>query len=111
MRIAPNDNRTRPVRAEDGSRRRVWSETVPMAQLREAALLRSLAARGVELVAAVRPGQQDDAVALVRACGDAGVRVLVWPMLADADGRWASTANAEVFVRFAIELLDALERE
>jgi hypothetical protein len=80
-----------------------------MAQLREAALLRSLAARGVELVAAVRPGQEHDAIALVRACGDTGVRVLVWPMLADADGRWASTVNAERFARFAIDLLDALE--
>lgn len=100
MRIAPNDNRTR---------RRVWSETVPMAQLRESALLRSLATRGVELVAAVRPGQEGDAIALVHACGDAGVRVFVWPMLADADGRWASTANAETFVHFVIDLLGALE--
>ncbi len=74
-------------------------------------MLRLLAARGLELVAAVRPGQREDARRLVRACRTAGVRVLLWPMLGDADGRWASASNGDRFARFALDLLRGLEAE
>jgi hypothetical protein len=82
---------------------------VPLPRLCDPALLRSLADRGLELLAAVRPGQSDAAARLVHACRDAGVRVFAWPMLSDADGRWASTENADRFARFVLDLLADLE--
>jgi len=91
------------------TRRRVWCETLPLATLSEQGLLRELAARDVLLLAAVRP---DDLAAIPRLLDGAagvGLRVGLWPMLADADGRWASAHNTEPFCRFVDRVVERAE--
>ena len=90
-------------------RRRIWSEYVPYDALVSRSLLRALASRSIELLVAVKPALTADVVRVVHACRSAGVRVGIWPMLADADGRWASAANGEQFCAFARALIDELE--
>lgn len=70
--------------------------------------LKPLGDRGIELLAAVRGDEVDDVPELLRACDGEGVRCGLWPMLADAHGRWPSVANARRFERYATELLDAV---
>ncbi|APR78124.1 Hypothetical protein A7982_03471 [Minicystis rosea] len=53
-----------------------------------------------DTLAAVRPA--------TRRLADEGFRVAVWPMLADADGRWLSADNAARFTDFTERLADAL---
>jgi hypothetical protein len=89
-------------------RRRVFAELVPLPRLVGAAVLAPLAARGVELIAAITPERSKDAETVVRACRDAGVEVGIWPMLAERDGRWPNALNVGRFVPFAVELLDRL---
>lgn len=67
-------------------------------------MLGALGARGVGLVAAVRPWDLPEVAALGRACAREGVELALWPMLDDADGRWLSSYNAAAFVRFAREV-------
>jgi hypothetical protein len=43
---------------------------------------------------------------VVAALKDAGAEVTLWPMLDDADGRWASAWNAQAFADFARRVLD-----
>ncbi len=69
-------------------------------------LLASLARRKIDLVVAVFPSTLVTLPRVVDVCGDAGVHVSAWPMLEDAQGRWASTSNAEPFVRFATEVAE-----
>jgi hypothetical protein len=88
-------------------RRIVWSEMVPYPEIRDPALLACLAARGIDLMVAVRPGTLEDAPAVVAACRTAGVGVGLWPMLDDDDGRWLSAANAARFSELACGLAAA----
>lgn len=81
--------------------RRVWCETLPLDALADPALLGALAARDVGLLAAVRPGDLALVPPLLARAAEAGVRVGLWPMLNDAEGRWASAHNAERFCAFA----------
>ncbi len=85
-------------------RRRIWSELLAYDRLCDRTLLTALARREIDLVVAVFPWTLDGLVRVTTACADAGVRVSLWPMLADADGRWASSSNAEPFARFALQV-------
>ena len=85
-------------------RRRVWCETLPFGDAVACAPV--LAARGVELLLAVRPWQLADAGDAVARLRGAGVYVALWPMIGDDDGRWASVASCASFVRFADELVE-----
>ncbi|HET6583123.1 MAG TPA: hypothetical protein VFG69_06745 [Nannocystaceae bacterium] len=91
-------------------RRRVFSEHVDAARLRRPDVLRALAERRVQLVTAVRPGGEDDIVALVADARVAGVSIALWPMIADDDGRWASTASAPRWCAYTDELFATLAR-
>ncbi|HEU4405018.1 MAG TPA: hypothetical protein VFS43_06970 [Polyangiaceae bacterium] len=90
-------------------RRRVYSEDLPLGEATAPAVLRPLAARGVELVLAVRPGGAGEAPAALARAAAAGVEVSVWPMLEDGAGRWANAWNATAFVAFAEALLARLD--
>lgn len=70
--------------------------------------LEPLRRREIELIAAVRPTDIDDVPDLLRAGRDAGVRCGLWPMLADADGRWPSRANIALFAQLVARVLDAV---
>jgi hypothetical protein len=78
-------------------RRALWSEFVPFGELRSPALLRALASRDIALRVAVMPDSVGEVAALRRACAAAGVELGVWPLLSDAEGRWASCDNARRF--------------
>ena len=88
---------------------RIYSETLPYEDLvrpRTVALLRR---HELEIVLAVRPWQLAELADVARVLRDGGIAVSVWPMLADADGRWASAHNAASFVRFLRETTEHLE--
>lgn len=89
-------------------RRRIWSETLPLAELTAPATLALLARYDVELIAAVRPWDRPGIAALVGACNDAGVDLGLWPMIEDAEGRWANAFNAPRFTAFVHQVLDAV---
>jgi hypothetical protein len=81
--------------------RRLYSEHVPFDVVSDPALLRVLAAYRVELAVAVFPHQHDAAVSLARRVREAGVPLVLWPLLTDRQGRWPSGANHEPFARHA----------
>lgn len=85
----------------------MFAETVEHRRLRSGEVLAALAERGVQLVLAVRPGD-DDPTAVIVAAREAGVSVALWPMIEDARGRWASSANAAEFGARALHQLEAL---
>lgn len=89
-------------------RLRVFAETVDRAQLCRPEVLHALRERGVQLVLAMR---EEAPRAVIEAAHGAGVSVAIWPMLDDARGRWASTANAAELSSFTRERLDALARD
>ncbi|WP_437282012.1 hypothetical protein WME90_16060 [Sorangium sp. So ce375] len=91
------------------SRRRIWSELLPLDVVRAPGTLALLRRYALELSIAVRPETAAGLPDLVAACADAGVAVAVWPMIADEDGRWASAGNAAAFGAFVARLLDALD--
>ncbi len=86
-------------------RRRVWCETLPYEELVRSAVVELVAARGLDLLLAVRPWQLAEVGDVVRRFRDRGVFVAVWPMLDDADGRWVSAASAPAFIAFADAVL------
>lgn len=86
-------------------RHRVWCETLPLTELARPSVIALLARYRVDLLLAVRPWQLATIGDVVRRVQGAGVFVGVWPMLADADGRWASARSAHAFVAFADQVL------
>lgn len=86
-------------------RYRVFSEYTPYAALTEPQLLDDLARRRIQLAVAVTPELAPELVDVLRRCHQHGVEVALWPMLSDAQGRWASAANADAYCRFVRELL------
>src|SRR5512140_2704508 len=90
-------------------RRRIWSETVPYAALGSPRTLALLERYRLDVKVAVRPdtlgGLRD---VLARLAGE-GIATAVWPMLADADGRWANAHNHAKFAAFARAVAKAAE--
>jgi len=83
----------------------VWCETLPFDELARPPLAALLARHQIDLLLAVRPWQLAEVPEVVRRLQGAGVFVALWPMLADADGRWASASSHRRFIPFADELL------
>lgn len=75
-----------------------------------AQILDPLAERGIQLVVAVMPESVASASNVVAACRERGVRVALWPMLDNPEGRWASTVNADRFCALVEDLIDDVER-
>lgn len=99
------------IDVEHTSRRRVFAERIPLHELASASVLDLLATRGLELVAAVRPNDVGKAARVVERCRDRGLRLALWPMLDDADGRWLSLHNQAAFIALCDELMAALRRD
>lgn len=90
--------------------RRLWSEFVPYDVLRRPELHRRLASRGVGLLVAVAPHQHDTIGEVVLALRMAGVRVGLWPMLDDDQGRWLNVRNAPAFREHLLRTLTSIDR-
>ncbi len=88
----------------------VFSEQTRFEAATAPEVLESLSRRGFGLRVAVQPGQEEAAVDVRRACRRAGVPFGLWPLLADADGRWANVESAEPFAAHARALLDTMAR-
>lgn len=96
-----------PPAKEAKRRRRIWSEFVPYSSLASARVLALLERHDVQLLVAVTPESLDELPGLIRSCGDAGLQLGLWPMLADADGRWGSTFNAQAYADFVRSVVDS----
>jgi hypothetical protein len=88
------------------SRRRIWCETLPYAEVRSARVLGLLERYRLELLLAVRPWDLGDLPNVLRACADRGITVGLWPMLENDAGRWASIHNAAAFGDFMRRVAD-----
>jgi hypothetical protein len=85
-------------------RRRIWCETVTAAELALPATIALLARFEVQPIVAVWPWSVDEARLALARFSDAGLSPALWPMLADADGRWVHAGNATAFCAFAERL-------
>ena len=85
----------------------MFAETVDDVRLCRPDVLGALRERGLQLVLADRC-ESHGPRAVIDAAREAGVSVALWPMLDDARGRWASSANATALARFARDRLDGL---
>ena len=83
----------------------MWCETLTYDEVAQPAVIEMLARYRVDLLLAVRPWQLGDLGDAVRRVQGGGVFVGVWPMLADADGRWASASSCRAFLAFADAVL------
>lgn len=90
-------------------RRRIYSELVPLDELRESPALPELARRGMQLLFAVQPGQLQGALSLLERAAELELSVGVWPLIDDAHGRWLNPRHAHVFESWATQLLDVIE--
>ena len=91
-------------------RLRVYCETLPYEEVMRRRTVELLRRYHLSLVLAVRPWHLAERV-LPRVAGalaEAEVPLAVWPMLADEEGRWASSANAASFARLVLGCADAL---
>lgn len=89
----------------------LWSETLPYAELRAPRVLALLQRYALDLALAVRPGDLGELARTVRVCADGGVRVTLWPMIEDREGRWANARNVDAFGAFVRSVLAALPEE
>ena len=89
---------------------RIYSETLPYADVIAPKTLRLLARHRLEVVLAVRPWQIEELPTVAAHLADAGLSLSVWPMISDDEGRWANAQNAATFVRFVRETVDVLEQ-
>jgi hypothetical protein len=89
-------------------RRRIWCETAPPEQLGAPATVALLRRFEITPIVAVWPATVEAVRPACARYADAGLPVAVWPMLADADGRWVSAGNAAAFTSFVEALCDAL---
>lgn len=92
-------------------RRRAWCELARADELVRSGVLPALATRGVSLLFAVSPGEERDALEVVRACRSAQLRVGLWPLLPRERGRWANELTACDLAPFAESLYETLARE
>jgi hypothetical protein len=81
-------------------KRRIYSETLPWPRVRDPATLALLRRYRLELVLAVRPWDLGELDEMARVLHGEGIALSLWPMLDDADGRWAGAHNAPTFVAF-----------
>jgi len=82
--------------------RRIWCETLPLPEV--AAAVELLAARALMPLVAVRPWDLIALPAVVEQCRAFDLPLGVWPMLDDAEGRWANTDDMSRFCAFAREV-------
>lgn len=90
---------------------RVYVETLPYEVLVQPSTVALLRRYALDVVVAVRPWQMRALPQVVRTLGDAGIRVSVWPMLADDAGRWANARNATAFATLVRAVCHALDAE
>lgn len=89
-------------------RRRIWCETLPARELATPPVITLLRRFAIAPIVAVWPHSIDEAAPALVALRESGVAAAVWPMLADADGRWLGAGNADRFTGFVDSIVDVL---
>ncbi len=84
--------------------RRIWSELVPYPMLCSAPVLHLLRERNLQVLLGVTPSQMGGLEVLIKTYQDAGIKLGLWPMVDDSDGRWGSTFNAGLFSEFVLQV-------
>lgn len=90
--------------------RRIYAELLPHEEVVRPRVTQLLRAFGLELVLAVRPGDVAGLDETLAALARAEVPVVLWPMAADDDGRWASLEAAPAWATHARGVLGAVAR-
>jgi len=90
-------------------RRRIWCETVPAAEIAAPEVIALLRRFALTPIVAVWPHTLAAARPALGRLGGAGIRAAVWPMLADAEGRWLGEENAGRFSAFVEQIADTLQ--
>lgn len=93
------------------TRRRIYSELVPLDELSESPALEALAHREVQLLAAVQPGQLRGLLRLLDRAESLGLSFGIWPLLDDDRGRWLNPRFTGAFETWCTQLLDVLVAE
>ncbi|MFO0563456.1 MAG: hypothetical protein U0269_35865 [Polyangiales bacterium] len=87
----------------------LWSELLPLELVRERSTLALLQQYSLELrLACFDDADLDELARTLRAAQAQSVPVALWPMLANAEGRWASAHNGDAFARYVRRLLAEL---
>lgn len=81
---------------------------LPYAELHRRPVRQLLQRYALSLTLAVRPWDLPTLAPLLEVLRGDGIEVGLWPMLADADGRWANVASWPAFSRFVEALLRAI---
>ncbi|AKV04051.1 hypothetical protein AKJ09_10714 [Labilithrix luteola] len=102
---------TTPSSSHRNITHRIYVETLPYDALVRPSTVALLRCYALDVVVAVRPWQMRELPPVVRILRDAGLRVSVWPMLADDDGRWANARNATAFATMVRAVCHALDAE
>ncbi len=82
---------------------------LPYTELHRPRVRRLLQRYRLSLTLAVRPWDLHELNALLPVLAGDGIEVGLWPMLADAEGRWANVASWPSFARFVDVLLRSIE--
>lgn len=88
------------------SSRAVFVEDMAAAELVKPATVKLLVDHGLSAIASVRPWNVDETLAARRTLEAAGVPVTLWPMLADAAGRWVNVRTVAEMRRFVDGLVE-----
>ena len=99
-----------PELTRTARRRRVWCETLPYEALASREVCDLLARYDLEVLVAVTPALRSGAARVFRTLADRGIHAAVWPMIDDAEGRWASSATLTTYVAFVDDLTAELAR-
>lgn len=87
----------------------IWSELLPLELVREHSTLSLLQKYSLELrLACFEDSDLDELARTVRAAQRRELSVALWPMLANAEGRWASAHNGHAFARYVRRLIAEL---
>jgi hypothetical protein len=97
---------TNPEETARGGTRRIWSEFVPYRALVSSEVISLLQSRKLQVLVAVTPSRLAGVPDLVARYRDAGIDFGLWPMVADEDGRWGSTFNAQLYSDFVLRTAD-----
>lgn len=100
-----------PELTRTARRRRVWCETLSYEELGSKEVLALLTRYGLEVLVAVTPELRPGAARVLRTLADRGIHAAVWPMIGDAEGRWASAATLGKYSAFVDGLTAELARE
>lgn len=88
----------------------MWSELFSPRELARPGHAGLLRRYRLGVIAAVRPWQLDEIDRLLDWARDEGLRLSLWPMVSDADGRWLSAATVPAFTQLFSKLVPIVER-